>query len=173
MDYVFVLDVSGSMSDDGKLDLSKDCIGAFINELGEKDRFEVMTFNVQPRRAFNTKRGADAAGEAGRARLPRRGAGDGGTVLNPAITTAYKYADPDRPLNVVILSDGLTEQSERRALLELIGARPRNAKVFCIGVGNDVNRPLLEQLARIPAASPRSSRTATTSSGRPRRSAAS
>jgi hypothetical protein len=47
----------------------------------------------------------------------------------------------------VILSDGLTEQSERRALLELIGARPRNAKVFCIGVGNDVNRPLLEQLA--------------------------
>src|SRR5438876_919361 len=72
----------------------------------------------------------------------------GGTVLNPALTTAYKYADADRPLNVVLLSDGLTEQQERRTLLELIRTRPRNAKVFCIGVGNDVNRPLLEQLAQ-------------------------
>src|SRR5438093_951066 len=71
----------------------------------------------------------------------------GGTVLNPALTTAYKYADADRPLNVVLLSDGLTEQQERRTLLELIRTRPRNTKVFCIGVGNDVNRPLLEQLA--------------------------
>src|SRR5207247_3671802 len=33
-------------------------------------------------------------------------------------------------------------------LLELIRTRPRNAKVFCIGVGNDVNRPLLEQMAQ-------------------------
>jgi Ca-activated chloride channel family protein len=71
----------------------------------------------------------------------------GGTVLRPAIATAYKYADTDRRLNVVILSDGLTEQKERQTLLELIQQRPRNARVFCIGVGNDVNRPLLEQLA--------------------------
>jgi len=146
-DYVFVLDVSGSMRDDGKLLLSKDAIGAFLNELGTEDRFEVMTFNIQPRLAFNTKRGADAQAKHDAIAFLAAAQANGGTVLNPALTTAYKYADPDRPLNVVILSDGLTEQSERRALLELIGARPRNAKVFCIGVGNDVNRPLLGQLA--------------------------
>ena len=146
-DYVFVLDVSGSMRDDGKLLLSKDCIGAFLNELGAQDRFEVMTFNIQPRLAFNTKRGADAQAKQDAMAFLTAAQANGGTVLNPAITTAYKYADPDRPLNVVILSDGLTEQGEHRALIELIGARPRNAKVFCIGVGNDVNRPLLEQLA--------------------------
>lgn len=146
-DYVFVLDVSGSMRDDGKLLLSKDCIGAFINELGAQDRFEVMTFNIQPSLAFNTKRGADAQAKQDAFAFLAKAQANGGTVLNPALTTAYKYADPDRPLNVVILSDGLTEQSERRSLLELIGARPRNAKVFCIGVGNDVNRALLEQLA--------------------------
>jgi Ca-activated chloride channel family protein len=50
-------------------------------------------------------------------------------------------------LNVVILSDGLTEPQERQTLLQLIQARPGNTRVFCIGVGNDVNRPLLEQLA--------------------------
>jgi Ca-activated chloride channel family protein len=53
----------------------------------------------------------------------------------------------DRPLNVVILSDGLNEQQERAILLQQIQKRPGNTRVFCIGVGNDVNRPLLEQLA--------------------------
>src|SRR5216117_3998689 len=148
MDYVFVLDVSGSMADDGKLLLSKDSIGAFIEELGGKDRFELMTFNVQPHMAFQQLRPATAeAKQTAIAYLATQQA-RGGTVLNPALTTAYKYADADRPLNVVLLSDGLTEQQERRTLLELIRTRPRNAKVFCIGVGNDVNRPLLEQLAQ-------------------------
>lgn len=146
-DYVFVLDVSGSMRDDGKLLLSKDCVGAFLNELGAQDRFEVMTFNIQPRLAFNEKRGADASAKQEALAFLARAQANGGTVLNPALTTAYKYADADRPLNVVILSDGLTEQNERRALLDLISSRPRNAKVFCIGVGNEVNRPLLEQVA--------------------------
>ena len=30
------------------------------------------------------------------------------------MSVAYKYGEPDRPLNVVILSDGMTEQGERR-----------------------------------------------------------
>lgn len=148
MDYVFLLDVSGSMADDGKLLLSKDSIGAFINELGEKDRFEVLTFNVQPYLAFNKLRAADAQARQDATAFLASQQARGGTVLNPALTTAYKYADADRPLNVVILSDGMTEAQERATLLQLIGQRPRSAKVFCIGVGNDVNKPLLEQLAQ-------------------------
>ena len=147
MDYVFVLDISGSMAQDGKLLLSKDSLGSFINELGDKDRFEVLTFNVQPSLAFKELRaGTDESKQQAAAFLATQQA-RGGTVLNPALTTAYRYANPDRPLNVVILSDGLTEQEERRTSLELIKSRPRNAHVFCIGVGNDVNKPLLEQLA--------------------------
>jgi Ca-activated chloride channel family protein len=49
---------------------------------------------------------------------------------------------------VVILSDGMTEQKERQTLLNLINQRPSNARVFCIGIGNEINRPLLEQLAQ-------------------------
>lgn len=147
MDYVFVLDISGSMADDGKLLLSKDAIGAFIKELAPADRFEVMTFNVQPNMGFSQLQPANDEFKAKAAAYLATQAARGGTVLNPAITTAYKYASADRPLNVVILSDGLTEQQERRVLAELIRQRPRNARVFCIGVGNDVNRSLLEQLA--------------------------
>jgi Ca-activated chloride channel family protein len=148
MDYVFVLDVSGSMANDGKLLASKDSVSAFLNELGEKDRFEVMTFNVQPYLAFQKLRPADAAAKQDAGTFLATQQARGGTVLKPALTTAYKYADADRPLNVVVLSDGLTEAQERAPLLQLIAQRPRSAKVFCIGVGNDVNKPLLEQLAR-------------------------
>jgi Ca-activated chloride channel homolog len=147
MDYVFLLDVSGSMETDGKLGVSRDSIAAFINELQEADRFEVLSFSVQPTPVFGELRPASEVNKQ-RARecLETREA-RGGTVLQPALATAYNYADPDRPLNVVLLSDGLTEQRERQVLLQLIARRPRNARVFCVGVGNDVNRPLLEQVA--------------------------
>lgn len=147
MDYVFVLDASGSMADSGKLLLSKDSVNAFLNELGEADRFEVMAFNVRPDLAFGQLRSATADNKKAALDYLARQEARGGTMLQPAMATAYKYAAADRPLNVVILSDGLTEQQERRILLEQIQARPGNTRVFCIGVGNDVNRPLLEQLA--------------------------
>lgn len=147
MDYVFVLDASGSMADSGKLLLSKDAVAAFLNELGEADRFEVMTFNVTPNLGFNQLLPGNAANKQRALEFLSTQQARGGTVLQPAMGTAYKYASADRPLNVVILSDGLTEQKERTVLLQQIQKRPGNTRVFCIGVGNDVNRPLLEQLA--------------------------
>jgi Ca-activated chloride channel family protein len=147
MDYVFVVDVSGSMADAGKLLTAKDSVGAFLQELGDEDRFEIMTFNIKPNLAFGKLESASAANkERGKAYLAKQEA-RGGTVLRPAIATACKYASNDQPLNVVILSDGLTEQQERQTLLQLIQTRPGNTRVFCVGVGNDVNKPLLEQLA--------------------------
>ncbi len=147
MDYVFVLDISGSMATDGKLIVSKSAVQAFIDELAPEDRFEVMTFNVQPQTLFGELRpAADQSRGPASAFLDTRQA-RGGTVLAPAMNTAYRYADPDRTLNVVVLSDGMTEQRERRELMDLIDGRPRNARVFCIGIGNEVNRPLLEQMA--------------------------
>jgi len=147
MDYVFVVDASGSMADSGKLLLSKDTVAAFLNELSEADRFEVMTFNVTPNLGFNQLQPGNAANKQRALEFLSTQQARGGTVLQPAISTAYKYASNDRPLNVVILSDGLTDQQERATLLQQIQKRPGNTRVFCIGVGNDVNRPLLEQLA--------------------------
>jgi Ca-activated chloride channel family protein len=147
MDYVFILDISGSMAFDGKLPLSRGSIEAFIKALGKEDRFEVITFNVAPKTLFNSLRPVDDAAQTEAAGFLRTQQARGGTVLRPAMATAYKYGEPDRPLNVVILSDGMTEQAERAELLSLIRSRPANARVFCIGVGNEVNRPLLGQMA--------------------------
>jgi Ca-activated chloride channel family protein len=41
----------------------------------------------------------------------------------------------------------MTEQSEQATLMQLIAQRPSGVTVFCVGVGNEVNRPLLTQMA--------------------------
>lgn len=147
MDYVFVLDISGSMMNDSKLQLSRDSIGAFIRELGKEDRFELITFNVAPQPLFKELRSVNTASQTQAYEFLRAQEARGGTVLRPAMAAAYRYGNPDRPLNVVILSDGLTEPGDERELLNLIQSRPSHSRVFCIGVGNDVNRPLLSQIA--------------------------
>lgn len=146
-DYVFILDISGSMQNEAKLETSTRSVEAFINALGPEDRFEVVTFNRQVNTLFNSLQSAEKANlERAEIYLKSQEA-RGGTELGPALTTVYKYGDPDRTLNAVILSDGMTEQAERRQLISLIGSRPANVRVFCIGVGNEVNRPLLKQIA--------------------------
>jgi len=147
MDYVFVLDVSGSMANDGKLRLGVDSLAAFVETLGAEDRFELMSFNIAPLPRFQSLVAPDDQARA----LAREYLGSqqarGGTVLRPALEAAYRYRDPDRTLNVVVLSDGLTEQGEHQELVALIAQRPPGTRVFCLGVGNDVNQPLLRQLA--------------------------
>lgn len=146
-DYVFILDISGSMANDSKLSTSINSLEAFVRSLGADDRFELITFNKRPNPLFSqlTDSGQDNIEKA--ITFLKSQEARGGTALQPALATAYKYASPDRPLNTVILSDGMTEQKERRILMQMIENRPENARVFCIGVGNDINRSLLSQLA--------------------------
>jgi Ca-activated chloride channel family protein len=135
------------MANNGKLALSRDSIAAFLGVLGEDDAFEVMTFNVQPTTLFNALTPASEESRLKASEFLDSQSARGGTVLKPALTTAFRYGQAERPLNVVILSDGMTEQQERAALLAAASGKPASARIFCIGVGNDVNRPLLEQLA--------------------------
>ncbi len=146
-DYVFVIDISGSMVHDGKLGLSRDLVNAFVQSLDEEDRFELITFNIASTPLFSTMTSVNAENKQRAAEFLRSQKPLGGTVLHPAIEAAYRYYNADRQLNVVVLSDGMTEQREQRELLQLIKQRPTGSSVFCIGVGNEVNRPLLSQLA--------------------------
>lgn len=149
MDYLFILDISGSMASDGKLQASSESVGAFVQALGSNDRFELITFNVNPNTLFNELVGVSDETMAQAEIFLRSQRARGGTVLDSALRAAFNYADPsgDRQLNLVILSDGLTDAGDRRALLDLVSSRPKSLRVFCVGVGNEVNRPLLRQLA--------------------------
>jgi len=147
MDYMFVVDISGSMANDGKLQMSQEAVTSFIGALGPEDRFDVMTFNTTPTLQFPEMRSVDAEAQQLALEYLRQQKARGGTELRPAVATAYKFKDADRPLNVVILSDGMTEVSEQAELLAAIEQAPSGTRVFCIGIGNDINRPLLKQVA--------------------------
>ena len=146
-DYIFILDVSGSMQNEAKLTTSRNSVDAFVNALSPEDRFEIITFNRQVTTLFNGLESANQTRLEQAASFLISQEARGGTHLKPALETAYKYGNPDRILNAVILSDGMTEQAERQQLINLIRSRPSNVRVFCIGVGNEVNRPLLNQMA--------------------------
>jgi Ca-activated chloride channel homolog len=147
MDYMFVVDISGSMANDGKLNLSRAAVGSFIDALGREDRFDVMTFNTSPNLQYDALQTVDEEAQKRAQQFLLEQRARGGTALRPAILTAYKFKDADRPLNVVILSDGMTEVAEQSELLAAINDAPGGTRVFCIGIGNDINRPLLKQVA--------------------------
>ncbi|MEM8679836.1 MAG: VIT and VWA domain-containing protein [Planctomycetota bacterium] len=147
MDYVFVLDISGSMANSGKLGYSRKSIEAFVEQLSPDDRFELLTFNAAPQALFGDLEPAESAPLRRAVKFLKSQEARGGTALRPALQLAYKYGQPDRPLNVVVLSDGLADRGDQRELMSLIRARPAYATVFAIGVGNEVNRPLLTQVA--------------------------
>jgi Ca-activated chloride channel family protein len=147
MDYVFILDTSGSMGEQGKFALSRGSTLAFVSALDAQDRLEVITFNSTPQTLFGKLRPADKDGRDLIGQALDGQSARGGTVLAPALSAAYKYKAPERTLNVVLLSDGMTDDGERDAIRQLIKDRPQDSRVFCIGVGNEVNRPLLEHMA--------------------------
>ncbi|QDT07512.1 Vault protein inter-alpha-trypsin [Rubripirellula lacrimiformis] len=147
MDYVFLLDISGSMARDQKMEISRRSVMAFIESLGDEDRFDCLAFNLTPTPLFQQTKPANKANLTAAAEFFAAQRARGGTVLGPALRSAYAYRDSDRPLNVVLLSDGLTQTGESDELMSLIGSRPEGVRVFCVGVGNEVNRPLLSQLA--------------------------
>jgi Ca-activated chloride channel family protein len=148
MDYLFVLDISGSMAQGGKSQVSRSAIMAFLGALLVYDRFDILTFNMKPEPLFNQLRVADSESRAAATAFVNSQNARGGTHLLPAIAATYRYADPPRPFNIVILSDGLTDQKDRTRFQEIMRACPANARIFCVGMGNDVDRSLLEQVAQ-------------------------
>ena len=172
---MFVLDVSGSMAFDGKLPLSRDrCRRIRRSRWATDDRFEVITFNIAATPLFGsmTPVSADRRKQASEFLGHAQGHGRHRAAAGHRDRLSLPQCRPQ--LNVVILSDGMTEQREQRELVRLIKQRPAGSSVFCVGVGNEVNRPLLGAVGeRGRRSGGVSSRRATISSGRRRRSAAS
>jgi Ca-activated chloride channel family protein len=76
----------------------------------------------------------------------------GGTAIEEALATALKMLDPKsaRPAYVVFITDGAPTIGERDPDRLLDGVKkqmPANARIFCVGVGEDLNSYLVDKLA--------------------------
>ncbi len=145
-DYVFVVDVSGSMHG-FPLDTAKTLLAELIGNLRPSDTFNVMLFSGSNRML------APRSVPATRANIDRALAtidqlqGGGGTELMPALRRVYGEAKPaDLSRTIVVVTDGyVTVESEAFALVrQQLG----QANLFAFGIGSSVNRHLMEGLAR-------------------------
>ncbi|HEY6188873.1 MAG TPA: VIT and VWA domain-containing protein [Pyrinomonadaceae bacterium] len=150
-DILFVLDTSGSMSDQGKMEKARAALIFGIRGLRAEDRFNVISFAGEERLM---EQGLIAADERGRARgvdYVNSLRATGGTNINDSLLAAFRqFNTSDRPRMIVFMTDGLPTVSEtntQRIIENVQRARVPGVRLFTFGVGYDVNTALLDKLA--------------------------
>ncbi|MET9554771.1 von Willebrand factor type A domain-containing protein [Streptomyces sp. NPDC006645] len=149
----FVIDISGSMAERGRLDLVKESLGILTDELRGDDSIALVTFSAEAETRLPMTRVGD-----NRSRIH-----DVVEELEPAASTnlgagvEHGYAQAVEGLRggatnrVVLLSDALanTGETQADAILERIAdARTEHGiTLFGVGVGSDYGDALMEQLA--------------------------
>jgi Ca-activated chloride channel family protein len=152
-DVVFVLDRSGSMADDGKIDQAKKALSYCVSRLGPDDRFGIVDFATDWNAMEERLLPADDGNKARAKRYINNIEAGGGTNIEGALTEGLKLVQsPDgRVPMIFFLTDGVpTEgQTDINALLAKISADNAGvkARLFSFGVGSDVNTLLLDKLA--------------------------
>jgi Ca-activated chloride channel family protein len=150
-DILFVLDTSGSMADQGKMEKARAALLFGIRSLRAEDRFNVISFAGEERLM---ERSLIAANEQGRARgveFVNSLRATGGTNINDSLLAAFRqFSQSERPRMIVFMTDGLPTVSEtntQRIIENVARQRVPGVRLFTFGVGYDVNTALLDKLA--------------------------
>lgn len=145
-EYVFVLDVSGSMWG-FPLDTAKNLITELILGLRPTDTFNVVLFSGDSRRMAERSVPATRSNVDRALEMIEAERGGGGTELQAALQEVLELprsAHVSR--SVIVLTDGYI--SQERGAFELIAEHLDRTNLFAFGIGSSVNRHLIEGLAR-------------------------
>jgi Ca-activated chloride channel family protein len=149
-DVVFVVDTSGSMAG-GKLDQARKAMLFCVENLNTEDRFEVIRFSTEAEALFGQLISAETAHLTDARRFIERFKPMGGTAIDEALrrALAQRPRETDRPFVVIFLTDGrptvgLTD--EESILTRVREVNKAGTRVFCFGIGHDVNTHLLDKV---------------------------
>jgi Ca-activated chloride channel homolog len=149
-DIVFVLDTSGSMSGE-KIDKARAALKFGVESLGDRDRFNVISFSGEEHLMKAGLIQADRDGKQAGLRFIDDLRAEGGTNINDALMAALKqFQSSERPAMVVFLTDGLPTVGPtdvKEIVRNAQSANRAGARLFTFGVGYDVNTNLLDKLA--------------------------
>lgn len=154
-DVVFVLDSSGSMAGQ-KLEQAKKALRFCIANLNEQDRFEILRFSTEVEGVFQKLSETGSSARERALAFVDRIKPTGGTAIHEALTQALalKPAEAKRPFVVVFLTDGrpTVGPSDENQISSVVtgkgNASPESlTRVFCFGIGTDVNTHLLDRIS--------------------------
>jgi len=147
---LFVLDRSGSMAGT-KIEQARKALKSVLNNLRDDDLFNIIVYDdrVESFKPELERYRSQSRAEAERfVDNIREG---GSTNIDSALKTALGMVrDDSRPSYVLFLTDGLPTSGETQELKIADNCRhanSRRARVFCFGVGFDVNARLLDRLS--------------------------
>lgn len=145
-----VIDKSGSMNGP-KMELAKEAAAATAEMLGPEDYIEVVGFDSQPIRVVRMQ---SARNRIQILRDIGRLTARGGTAIFPALDMAYQDLAVTRARikHVILLTDGQTQEPGIPELVQAMHAE--GITVSTVGVGSDVNRALLQQVASLGGGRP-------------------
>jgi Ca-activated chloride channel family protein len=144
-DVTLVIDRSGSMSG-APMDQACAAAELVVRRLRPDDRVNVIAFDHAAEPLFPKPRQVESSRDAA-LRFIRRIRAGGGTNLGLALETALKAQHPGpEPHIVLFFTDG---QSDSESALRVAGTDPGDARVFTLGLGSGVEKPLLSRLAGI------------------------
>ncbi|MDT4898193.1 MAG: Ca-activated chloride channel [Acidobacteriota bacterium] len=150
-DIVFVLDTSGSMNDEGKMEKARSALLFGVKSLRDTDRFNVISFAGEERLMESGMIQADAPGRARGEAFVNKLKATGGTNINDALRAGFRqFTQSDRPKMLVFMTDGLPTVGETniaRIIENAHATRISGIRLFTFGVGYDVNTSLLDKLA--------------------------
>lgn len=145
-EYIFVLDISGSMYG-FPLDTAKDLIRNLVSNLRETDRFNLILFADSVAQMSPDSVPANAQNVARAIALIDRLNGGGGTELSPALESAVHIpADEEVSRSIVTITDGYL--SGEQEIFDLIQANSAHTSFFSFGIGSSVNRYLIDGIAK-------------------------
>ncbi len=150
-DIVFVLDTSGSMGDEGKMEKARSALLFGVRNLRDGDRFNIVNFAGEEHLMESSLITANAHGKKRGEEFVKKLVPTGGTNINDALRASLRQFDSsDRPKMLVFMTDGLPTVGESNVEKIIENARQikvEGLRLFTFGVGYDVNTTLLDKLA--------------------------
>ncbi|MBW1840932.1 MAG: VWA domain-containing protein [Deltaproteobacteria bacterium] len=145
-EYIFVVDVSGSMNG-FPLNTAKKLLNNLINDLRETDKFNVILFAGGSKLMAPSSVPATPENIRSAIRMIDRQKGGGGTELLRALKKGISLPkDENACRSILIVTDGYI--AAERDVFHLIQENLNRTNVFSFGIGSSVNRYLIEGMAK-------------------------
>lgn len=146
-DWVFVLDLSGSM--EGKFQSLIEGVNKGLTRLNPNDRFRIILFNNQAREVTHGFEYALPETVQHYMRELETNHPNSGTDLFAGLNRGIQSLDADRSSALILVTDGVANlgYTEKKDFIELL--EQTDVRLFTFVLGNSSNRPLLESMAKV------------------------